>query len=171
MDKLPDNEYASFYAKYIEALVNNDKSIIENLEGTYKNAFEILTNIPKEKQLYSYAKDKWTIKQLIQHFIDAERVLSYRALRFARRDATDLAGFEEDEYVKYSNGNDRDYADLLEEFSTVRKSTIQLFRSFDENALPRIGSANGTIVSVRALGYIISGHLKHHLNIIMSRYI
>ena len=116
-------------------------------------------------------KGKWTIKELVQHIIDAERVLSYRALRFARRDATDLAGFEEDDYVKNSNGDTRDYNDLLVEFSAVRNATILLFNSFTDEALQRIGSASGSIISVRALGFIISGHLQHHLTIIKERYI
>lgn len=171
MAKLSNNEYAPFYATYIETIGDNDKSIVENLENTHKIALQLLNNLPEKKQLYSYSTGKWTIKELIQHFIDAERVLSYRALRFARRDATDLAGFEENDYVVNSNGNDRDYDALLEEFSMVRKTTIQLFKSFTDEALPRIGSANGSIVSVRALGYIISGHLKHHLNIIKERYL
>lgn len=168
---LPDNEYALFYEPYIEALDTNQKSILENLNDTHKEAIALLRDLPEAKQNYRYADGKWTIKELVQHFMDAERVLSYRALRFARRDPTDLPGYEEDDYVKNSNGDIRDYNELLEEFSAVRKATVLLFNSFTDEALQRIGSANGSIFSVRALGYIISGHLKHHLNVIRDRYL
>jgi hypothetical protein len=168
---LPDNEYALFYEPYIEALVSNEKNILENLKETHLEAIALLKDLPEKKQHYRYAEGKWTIKELIQHFIDAERVLSYRALRFARRDATNLPGYEEDDYVKNSNGDTRDYNDLLEEFSAVRNTTILLFNSFTHESLQRIGSANGSIISVRALGFIISGHLQHHLTIIKDRYL
>jgi hypothetical protein len=168
---LPDNEYALFYEPYIEALVSNEKNILENLKETHLEAIALLKDLPETKQHYRYAEGKWTIKELIQHFIDAERVLSYRALRFARRDATNLPGYEEDDYVKNSNGDTRDYNDLLEEFSAVRNATILLFNSFTHESLQRIGSANGSIISVRALGFIISGHLQHHLTIIKDRYL
>ena len=171
MSTLPDNEYALFYEPYIQALDNNEKSILENLKDTHIEAVALLKDLPETKQHYRYADGKWTIKELIQHIIDSERVLSYRALSFARRDAKDLAGFEEDDYVKNSNGDTRDYNDLLEEFSAVRNATILLFNSFTNEALQRIGSANGSIISVRALGFIISGHLQHHLTIIKDRYI
>ncbi|MDX5584086.1 MAG: DinB family protein, partial [Aureibaculum sp.] len=161
MSTLPDNEYALFYEPYIEALDNNGKSILENLKDTHIEAVALLKDLTETKQHYRYAEGKWTIKELIQHIIDAERVLSYRALRYARRDAKDLAGFEEDDYVKNSNGDTRDYNDLLEEFSAVRNATILLFNSFTNEALQRIGSANGSIFSVRALCFIISGHLQH----------
>lgn len=168
---LPDNEYALFYEPYIEVLDTNQKSILENLNDTHIEAVALLKDLPEAKQNYRYADGKWTIKELIQHFIDAERVLSYRALRFARRDPTDLPGYEEDDYVKNSNGDTRDYNELLEEFSAVRKATMLLFNSFTDEALQRIGSANGSIFSVRAIGYIISGHLQHHLNVIRDRYL
>jgi len=171
MAKLPNNEYAPFYGPYIEALAKSDKSILENLENTHTQFVNLLKDLPEEKQLFRYTAGKWTIKELIQHIIDSERILSYRALRFARGDKTDLPGFDEEEYVLNSEGNDREYMDLLEEFSLVRKSSILLYKSFDEKALPRIGKANGSVMSVRALGYIISGHLQHHLNIIRERYL
>jgi len=171
MAKLPTNEYAPFYRPYIEALVKNDKSILDNLENTYTQSMNLLKDLPEEKQLFRYADGKWTVKELIQHLIDSERILSYRALRFARRDTKDLPGFEEGDYVLNSDGNGREYIDLLEEFSSVRKSSILLYKSFDKNALLRIGKANGSVMSVRALGYIISGHLQHHLNIINERYL
>jgi len=171
MSTLPDNEYASFYEPYIQALDNNEKSILENLNYTHNETVTLLKDLPETKQHYRYAEGKWSIKELIQHIIDSERVLSYRALRFARRDATDLAGFEEDDYVNNSNGGTRDYYDLLEEFSAVRNATILLFKSFTDASLQRIGSANGSIISVRALGFIISGHLQHHLTIIKDRYL
>ncbi len=168
---LPDNEYALFYDPYIKALVDKEKSIFENLKDTHKEAIALLKDLPEAKQHFRYSEGKWTIKELLQHLIDAERIMSYRALRFARRDTTKLEGYDENEYVKNSNGNIRDYNDLLEEFSSVRNATILLFNSFTDEALERIGSANGSIFSVRALGFIISGHLQHHLTIIKDRYL
>ena len=121
--------------------------------------------------LFRYDNGKWTIKELVQHIIDAERVLSYRALRFSRNDPSDLQGFDEDWYVGNSNGNDRNFEDILEEFTYLRKATTSLFNSFTSEMMPMLGTSNGSIMSVRALGFIIAGHQMHHLNIIKEKYL
>ncbi|WP_231874635.1 DinB family protein [Polaribacter atrinae] len=131
----------------------------------------MLRKLPKEKQSFTYAKGKWTMKELIQHVIDTERIFSYRALCFARNDKTSLPDFDQDLFVNNDNDNKRDYEDLLDEMSTLRKSTIQLYKSFSEEALLRIGVASENKISVRALGYLFSGHQIHHLNIIKERYL
>ena len=108
---------------------------------------------------------------MIQHSIDTERVFCYRALCFARNDKTSLPGFDQDIFVDNGNANQLEFSDLLDEMSTLRKSTIQLYKSFSEEALLRIGIASGNKISVRALGYLFSGHQMHHLNIVKERYL
>lgn len=166
---LSENEYAPFYKPYIDGL--GDVDLFDILNDSLKITLETLSDLPEDKQTYRYARKKWTIKELIQHIIDAERVLTYRALRFSRNDATDLQGFDEDWYVANSNGNERDFADILEEFTLVRKSTISLFKSFRNKMLPMIGTANGSEMSVRALGFVIAGHHMHHFRIIQEKYL
>ncbi|MCK5637544.1 MAG: DinB family protein [Flavobacteriaceae bacterium] len=169
--KIESNEYASFYQTYIDRILENDRSLVENLEDSLQVAFNLLKDIDKDKQSFKYADDKWTIKELVQHIIDTERIFNYRALRFARNDKTELSGFDENDFADTSNANRRKFTDLLEEFSALRKSTIFLYNSFDEKTLMLQGNANSSIMSVRALGYVTSGHLLHHLHIIKSRYL
>jgi len=170
-NKIKKTEYASFYQPYITALSDNDMGLIENLEYSHKKALEVLSAISKEKQIYRYAEDKWTIKEIVQHILDAECVFNYRALRFARRDNTELPGFDENQFALHSNANQRDIRSLLDEFSALRRTTVYLYGSFSDDALLGSGKVNGNIMSVRALGYLTSGHLLHHLNIIKSRYL
>ena len=171
MLQLNENEYVHYFKPYLDALIGDEKSIVEYLNDTLDDAISVLSNLSEEKQGYSYAEGKWTIKEILQHIIDTERIFAYRALRFARNDATPLSGFEQDDYAAIYNANKRDYKDLLEEFELTRKSIISLFRSFGDEELIRIGISGGNNVSVRVLGYIISGHLQHHLNIIKERYL
>jgi len=171
MLQLNENEFAHFYKPYIDAVAGNKKGIIENLKYTLTEVLNTLSKIPENKQEYRYAEGKWTIKELIQHLIDSERVFAYRALRFARNDATELAGFEQDDYVAVFDANTRDFDELLEDLELTRKSTILLYKSFGEKELMQIGTASGNDMSVRALGYVISGHLVHHFNIMKERYL
>lgn len=168
---LEKSEYASFYQTYIDALLDNDKSIIENLEDSLVQFESSLNNISAEKQMYQYAENKWTVKEVVQHMIDTERVFAYRALRFARKDQTDLPGFDENLYVDNSEANQRDFKNLLDEFVAIRKATILLFQSFGDEILKYQGKASGSSMSVRAIGFIISGHLIHHLQVIKNRYL
>ena len=168
---IQENEYAPFYKPYIQAILANKKTLLESLSETSSESLSLLKNLPPEKLLFSYAKGKWTIKEIIQHLIDAERIMAYRALRFARNDMTELPGFDENDYVISSNGNKRNIGGLLKEMKLVRKTTILLFKNFEENELMNLGVANGSNMSVRALGYIIAGHQLHHMNIIKERYL
>ena len=171
MSKLESWEYAEFYQTYIQIIIENDKNIVENLEDSFQKAMHIFSNMDKEKYLFRYAKGKWTIKELLQHLIDTERIFNYRALRFSRNDKTVLPGFEENHYVEASCANQRMFKDLLEEFNLLRKLTIVLYKSFDDEMLLKFGKASGTNMSVRAMGYITSGHLLHHLQVIKERYL
>lgn len=167
--QLKENEYAPFYKNYIKDL--GEVNLFEILESSLDDTLNTLKDLSEEKLTYCYADGKWTIKELVQHLIDAERVLSYRAIRFSRNDTTELQGFDEDWYVNNSNGNDRNFNDLLEEFTNIRKASISLFTSFTPEMLTLSGSANGSIVTVRALGFIIVGHQMHHLRIIKEKYL
>lgn len=166
---IPKNEYAPYFEQYMQLVSKDEKSIIENLVASQKVFDDVLRNLPVEKHNFSYAEGKWTMKELIQHIIDTERVFSYRALCFARNDNTSLPGFDQDVFVENDNANDRNYYDLLNEMEVLRKSSIQLFKSFSDEALLRVGVASNNKISVRALGYLFSGHQIHHLNIIKER--
>ncbi|MBP2282092.1 putative damage-inducible protein DinB [Flavobacterium sp. CG_23.5] len=168
-NQLPVNEYAKFYSPYINALQNVE--LIEELEICLHDFIRFVQNIPMDKFDFRYAEGKWTIKDIIQHLIDAERVFSYRAMRISRNDKTPLQGFEENDYVENTNANGRSIQDLLMELSAVRQSTLLLFKSFSEEQLGRIGVASNAEVSVRAIGFIIIGHQKHHQKVFQERYL
>jgi hypothetical protein len=168
---VPKNEYNPYFEQYIQLVTKEGKSIIENMEDSQKEFDTILRKLPEEKHSFSYAEGKWTLKELIQHTIDTERVFCYRAMCFARNDSTSLPGFDQDVFVANGNANQLEFTDLLDEMKTLRKSTIQLYKSFSEEALLRIGVASGNNISVRALGYLFSGHQLHHLNIVKERYL
>ena len=136
---IPKNEFAPYFEQYMQLVSKEEKSIIENLVASQKVFDDVLRNLPVEKHNFSYAEGKWTIKELIQHIIDTERVFSYRALCFARNDNTSLPGFDQDVFVENDNANDRNYYDLLNEMEVLRKSSIQLFKSFSDEALLRVG--------------------------------
>lgn len=169
MKNLHPSEFNPYYTTYINLVETLD--IVEALQHNYQAFITQLQAIPKEKELYAYLPGKWTIKELILHIIDAERIFAYRALRIARMDATPLAGFEEDDYVKYSNANARSMDSLLQEFKAVRQSTIALFQSFTDEMLVHKGTASNSVVSVRAIGFIIAGHCIHHLSVLQQRYL
>jgi uncharacterized damage-inducible protein DinB len=161
----------SYFKTYIDYLTKNGLSIIENLIETSIELEEVVSKLPKEKELFVYAEGKWTIKELLLHIIDTERIFIYRALRFARNDTTDLQGFDQDDYNDNVDANVRDLQGLLEEFKSVRASSITLFKNFSEEALIRIGTASGNAISVRAIGYLMSGHQQHHIKIFKERYL
>ncbi len=169
MDSIKENEYNRFYKTYIDR-ADTSKSVVVNLQESFNEALAFFKDVPNEKQLYSYAEGKWTIKELLEHLIDAERIFNSRALRFARKDKTDLPSFEENSYVVNANSNARDYNELVEEFSSVRKSTLFMFANFSEEVLLHVGTVDGNEITVRAIGYVNSGHLLHHISIIKERY-
>ncbi|WP_439128778.1 DinB family protein [Polaribacter sp.] len=164
-------EYAPYFEQYMQLVCNNNLSIVENLIASQKEFDGVLRNKNKDFGDYTYKAGKWTIKELIQHIIDTERIFCYRALCFARNDKTVLPGFDQDLFVANDNANKRDYLVLLDEMATLRQSSIQLFKSFSDDVFLRVGVASNNKISVRALGYLFSGHQKHHLNIIKERYL
>jgi uncharacterized damage-inducible protein DinB len=166
---LSSSEYAAYYKPYIQAI--GEVVLLEELENSLQHFLDFLNSIPVEKQEYRYAEGKWTAKEIIQHLIDAERIFTYRALRFARNDKTDLAGFEENEYANQARANERTFKELMEEFKVVRLATLYLFKSLDEEELMRTGIALDNSFTVRAIGFITIGHQKHHQRIILERYL
>jgi hypothetical protein len=160
---------AEFYHKYINTA--KEKEVIKAIKKNSAEFDRLLKKIPAKKINYRYAEGKWTIKELLQHIIDAERVFAYRALRIARKDATPLASFDENKWAENSRGSERSWNDLLKEFRFLRKSTEILFGSFNEDQLLSKGIASNHEINVLALGYIIAGHVQHHINIIRERYL
>ena len=158
-----------YYHKYIDQVKEDD--LMKALKKQTRMMNKFLDDIPKKKRDYRYAEDKWTIKEILQHMIDAERVFAYRALCFARKDTTPLPSFDENNYAAAARVENRKWKDMIEELATVRKSTEILFDSFDEEQLENSGTANGKLVYVRAIGYIIAGHANHHINITRERYL
>lgn len=169
VSNLSENEYSSFYANYIK--LAGEVNLSEELEISLHDFIKFIQDIPMSKFDYVYAEGKWTIKEIIQHIIDSERIFAYRALRISRNDATPLPGFDENYYAENTNSNNRTIQSLLTEFSAVRHSNIYLFKSFSEEQLLRIGTASEKEVSVRALGLITIGHQKHHQLIFQERYL
>lgn len=166
---IPENEYSIFNATYVKGAGNGD--LYEDLEISLHDFIRFVQDIPMDKFDFRYAEGKWTIKEIIQHIIDAERVFAYRALRISRNDKTPLSGFDENDYALNTNANDRHLQSLLTELSIVRQSTLALFKSFSEEQLKRIGTASNHEISVRAIGFIIIGHQKHHQKIFQERYL
>jgi hypothetical protein len=166
----PDpSEYAPYYGKYITLVGGLD--VVAALEDQPRETLALLSTLSEEHGDYRYAPGKWTIKEMLGHVIDAERVFSYRALRFARNDGTPLASFEQDDYVRSGNFGDCRLADLIEEFVCVRRATVWLFRQLSLEAWMRRGVASGNPVSVRAVAYIIAGHELHHRTVLREKYI
>jgi len=165
----PDaSEYAPFYHGYVSSVP--DGNIVELLRSGGRELLEAIGRIPEDRGGYRYGPEKWSIREVIGHLIDAERIFSYRALRVARGDRTPLAGFEENSYVKTAGSDARTIADLARELAAVRESTVLLFESMPDEAWGRSGIASENEVSMRALAYIVAGHSRHHLRILRERY-
>lgn len=166
-----ENEFAPYYKNYIIPFALNGKSILNNLLDSQKMFDRLLRQQPKSKHNFAYANGKWTVKEVIQHIIDTERVFCYRAVSFARGDEQELPGFDQDIFVENSFAQKRDYYQLLNEMQTLRESTAQLFLWFSKEALLNIGTANGSKMSVRAIGYLLCGHQMHHMKVLQERYL
>jgi uncharacterized damage-inducible protein DinB len=162
-------EYPPYASLYID-LLPDDGLVLQHLEENLKKMKYFILSLPEDKHHYRYAEGKWTIKEILVHIIDDERIYGYRALRFARNDKTELLGFEQDDYAVYSNANSRKTESILEEYESVRRATISLFKNLPDEAFSRNGTANNNLVTVRALIYHIAGHELHHMNIIKRNY-
>jgi len=167
--KVLNTEYAPFYTNYIK--LATDFNLNSSFEKQREVMLTFFKRIPLDKLDYRYEPHKWSVKDILLHLIDSERIFAYRALRIGRNDKTPLPGFEENDYAISANATNRSLNSLLEEYISVRNATITLFNSFDQNQLMSIGEASSKEISVRALGYIILGHEMHHINIIKERYL
>lgn len=163
------DEYNPYYETYLRKTTN--LTLKEGLHGNSERIISFLETIPKEKLEYRYAEGKWTIKEILLHIIDTERIFSYRALCIARQDKTSFPGFDQDTYVPPSKANERTLQSLLEEYKAVRHANIVLFDSFDNEMLMQTGTASNSAISVRAIGFILIGHENHHCDIIRERYL
>ncbi len=162
------SEHLPYYSRYIALVQAQD--LTTTLEKQIDASLPYLRSISGEKSLHRYAPGKWSIKEVVGHLIDAERIFAYRALRFARNDARPLTGFDQDPYVEAADFDAHPWQDLIAEFEHVRRSTILFFRGLTPEAAMRSGLANDASITVRALGYIIAGHELHHVGLLRERY-
>jgi DinB superfamily len=161
-------EYAAFYETYVSKVPGND--VLSQLESQRLQTAQLFAASTERDGNFRYAPGKWTIKEVVGHLSDTERVFAYRALRIARGDQTPLPGFEQDDYVKNGNCTEQSLADLVQEFGLIRATTLTLFRSLSAEAWGRQGTASSNPVTVRALAFIIAGHELHHREILKERY-
>ena len=162
-------QHPDFYQRYIDAVKGDD--LIEILSQQRDEGLRFMKAIPDEKANYSYADGKWSVKEVLIHIIDAERVFAYRAMRFARNDKTPLPGFEEDDYAPESFAALRTIESIAGEYAAVRSATIELFKTFNAEQIDRAGMGNNRLMAVRSLGYAIAGHQQHHLKVLREKYL
>ncbi len=169
MQKLDKNEYAEYYSRYIDLVPEGD--VVATLEAQTKKFVAFLRAIPEAKGDYRYAPGKWSVKEMLGHIVDGERIFAYRALRFARADKNPLPGFEQDDYVRAAGHGRSQMADLIAEFELVRKANSLMFQQLDDAAWQRRGTASGNEISVRALAHVLVGHVEHHWKVLRERYL
>jgi uncharacterized damage-inducible protein DinB len=164
-----ETEYHPYFKKYIDVTSNDD--LLQQLTNSGFEFEKFVQKISSEKADYKYAENKWTIKQLLIHLIDTERIFAYRALAFCRGEKQSLHGFNENEYADNSKPENRTLENIIDEFWAVRNATIHLFKNLDDKDLQKTGIANDASISVRAIGYILVGHQIHHFKIITEKYL
>ncbi len=162
-------EYAPFYKNYIDLIAGED--VLDVLVSNQSKTYDFFLSLPAEKANFAYAEGKWSVKEVLGHMIDTERIMSYRLLRFSRADHHPLAGFNENFFSSRSNYKTRTLENLADEFSALRKANLYLYQKLSEEQLKRKGMASNAMVSVKALLYIIAGHEMHHLKIIKEKYL
>jgi uncharacterized damage-inducible protein DinB len=170
LNQLQTTEYAPYFQRYIDQ-IDSTYTLIEELEIAVHRLIKFVQNIPLDKFDYQYAEGKWTIKDILQHLIDTERVFAYRALRIARNDTTLLPGFDENLFAEVAQSNTRSLQELLTELGVVRQATLCLFKSLKQEDFFKTGTASNQLISVRALGFLIIGHQNHHQRIFQERYL
>jgi hypothetical protein len=163
-----DSEYNSYYQPYVKEVPDGD--LLSTLRHQRESTTAVLAGISDKHAAYRYAEGKWSLREVVGHVSDTERVFSYRALRIARGDTVELPGFNENAWMPMAGFEDRSMADVAAEFRAVRDATLALLASFSAEAWLRIGSASGHPVSVRAMAWILAGHERHHLRILEERY-
>ncbi len=170
MTTRPDpTEYDPYFGQYVGLVPDGD--IVATLSSQIESTLALLRTVPEQKAGHAYAPRKWSIKEVVGHVTDTERIFAYRGLRIGRNDKTPLPGFEQDDYVANTNFNARTLGSLMEEFALVRRASVQLFKHFNGEEWQRLGTANDRQISARAVAYNIAGHELHHLEIIRSRYL
>ncbi len=162
-------EFDSYYERYVSLVADGD--ILSALKNQTAETLDLLNKISAEKAGFRYAPEKWSVKELVGHIIDTERIFAYRALRIARGDKTPIEGYEQDDYIKNAEFSKCSLADLAEEFSLIRRANFLMFQSLSETAWYRRGMANGKEITVRALAFTIAGHEIYHCNILKERYL
>lgn len=163
------SEYAHYYAGYVANVPK--ENIIETLNSQMHEFYTFINSIPGDKAFHAYAEGKWTIKQVIGHIIETERVFAYRGLAFSRRDKNPLPPMDEKEYVKFANYNSRTISNLANEYLAVRISTTHLFQNMTKGMISLKGTASGVEFTVRSIPFIIAGHERHHINMIKEKYL
>ncbi len=167
----PDpKEYANHASQYID-LLPDDGLVLQHLENNFFVVKKLIYSLPEEKLLYRYAEKKWSIKEVLIHMVDDERIYAYRSLCFARNEAKPLPGFDEKDYAYFSKADERSLQNIFEEYEAVRRATITLFNGLPEESFSRTGIGDSRHSSVRAMVYHIAGHELHHLSIIRDRYL
>lgn len=169
MKRPEKSEYAEFYDGYVSSVEETD--IVSAMQKQLTGMENLFSSLSEEKGSFAYAENKWTIKELLGHLIDGERVFSYRALRISRKDQTPLAGFDQDLFIENAAFNQTKLADLANEFLNLRRANILFFQNLSEESWSRTGIASDNPISVRALAYIIVGHVRHHEKILKEKYL
>jgi hypothetical protein len=163
------SEYGEYYDRYISKV--RDENVPDLLSKQPAELKELFSTVAEDGGMFAYDEGKWTLKEVLSHLIDGERIFAYRMLRISRGDETPIEGFEQDGYIENSNANNRSFAELLDEFDLQRRSNMLLVNNLSDEATKRLGTASGFPVSVRALVYISAGHVKHHIGILRERYL
>lgn len=169
MSKPSQTEHDPYWSRYIDLVSEDD--IVAAMQREAEATSKMLGGISEEKGSFRYAPDKWTIKDLVTHVADTERILNYRALSIARGDTRSLLGFEEKDFAANAETDRRTLRDIAAEWSAVRQATIAMFRGFSKAAWQRVGTANGGRISVNALAYVTVGHERHHKNVLREKYL
>ncbi len=162
--------FPHYFQRYIDQ-VPEDGNLVKNLKDIHAETVALIKGLSEEKLLHRYAEGKWSIKEMLVHIADTERIFTYRALRFARADSTPLPGFEEDDYAPQSKADKRKIAAILKEMATIRAASLSFIESLDNKMLKRTGVASNNKMSVKTIVNLIYGHHKHHLNILRERYL
>ena len=169
MNRPNETEYAPDYQSYVNQVSENE--ILPVLRSQLDDLDVLLGRVEPERETYAYAEGKWSIREIVGHLIDGERVFGYRAFSIARGEQQSLPGFDQDEYMLTAPYNNIELEDLLSELRLIRLGNIAMFRTLDEESWNRVGTANANQVSVRAIAFIMAGHLRHHMNVLRERYL
>lgn len=169
MNRPEISEFDPYYSHYISLIETDDVLSVVRLQPELIQA--AFSKIPDDRGSFAYAPGKWSIKEMLSHMIDGERIFAYRILRISRGDATPIEGFEQDDYIRNSNANNRPFAEMIKEFDLQRRSNLLLLENISDESWSRMGTASGKPVSSRALAFILAGHVEHHMRILNDRYL